>query len=81
MQDIDTLAGFLGWCSVINIVTLCMATLALTLMRDFISGMHSRITGLSQSELSVAYFQYLANYKIAIFMLNLVPYVALKIIN
>jgi len=81
MQNIDTLTGFFGWCSVINIVMICMATLALTFMRDFISGIHSKMTGLGQSELSVVYFQYLANYKIAILMLNLVPYIALKIIN
>lgn len=81
MQDIETLTGFFGWCSVINIVIFCMATLMLTLMRDFVSGIHSKMTGLSQSELSVVYFQYLANYKIAILMLNLVPYIALKLIN
>jgi hypothetical protein len=81
MQNIDALTGFFGWCSVINIVMLCMATLMLTLMRDFVSGIHSKMTGLGQTELSVAYFQYLANYKIAILMLNLVPYIALKLIN
>jgi Family of unknown function (DUF6868) len=34
--------------------------------------------GLSEADLSRAYFQYLAQYKIAIFVLNLVPYVALE---
>ena len=81
MQDINTLTGFFGWCSVINIAILCIAALMLTLMREFISGIHSKMTGLGQSELSVVYFQYLANYKIAILMLNLVPYIALKLLN
>jgi hypothetical protein len=81
MQDINTLTGLFGWCSVINIAIFCIATLMLTLMRDFISGIHSKMTGLGQSELSVVYFQYLANYKIAILMLNLVPYIALKLLN
>ena len=81
MQDINTLTGFFGWCSVINIAMLCAATLLLTLMRGFVSGIHSKMTGLDQSDLSVAYFQYLANYKIAILMLNLVPYIVLKLMN
>lgn len=34
--------------------------------------------GLSQDDLSRAYFQYLAQYKIAIFVLNIAPYLALK---
>jgi len=81
MQSPETLTIFFGWCSIINIAMLCAATLMLTTMREFISGIHSKMTGLGQSELSIAYFQYLANYKIAILMLNLVPYIALKIIN
>jgi hypothetical protein len=81
MQDINTLVTFFGWCTLINIVMLCAATLMLTAMRDFVSSIHSKMTGLGQSELSIAYFQYLANYKIAILMLNLVPYLALKLID
>jgi len=81
MQDIDTLTEFFCWCSVINIAMLLMATLMLTSMRGFISGIHSKMSGLGKSELSVVYFQYLANYKIAVVMLNLVPYIALKIVS
>lgn len=81
MQNVETLVAFFGWCTVINVVLLSLAALMLTVMKDFVSGIHSKMTGLSQSELSVVYIQYLGNYKIAIIMLNLVPYIALKLIN
>ena len=81
MHNMDTLTAFFGWCAVINIVILGATTILLTLMKDVISGIHSKMTGLSQADLLVAYFGYLANYKIAILVLNLVPYIALKLID
>jgi Zn-dependent protease len=49
-------------------------------MRGVIAGIHAKMYGLSEADLSRAYFQYLAHYKIAIFVFNLVPYIALVII-
>ena len=81
MNNIDTITSFLGWCSVINAITLLTATLMLSVMRNTISAIHSKMLGVSQEALPMAYMQYLGNYKIAILMLNIVPYVALKIMN
>ena len=79
MNSIDTLTSFLGWCSVINIGVLVFTTIVLTIMREPISSIHSKLFGLNQAELPSAYFQYLGNYKIAVFIFNVVPYIALKI--
>ncbi len=57
-----------------------VAAMSLALMRSPISQIHAKMFGLNEVDLSRAYFQYLAQYKIAIFVLNLVPYIALKII-
>tara|TARA_B100002003_G_scaffold78069_1_gene73067 strand:- start:284 stop:469 length:186 start_codon:yes stop_codon:yes gene_type:complete len=48
-------------------------------MRGLIQGMHTRMFGLSEEDLSRAYFQYVAQYKIAILVFNLVPYLALVV--
>jgi hypothetical protein len=77
MDNLQTLTTFLGWCSVINIAALCLATLALTLMRGPVIRIHSRLLGVSQADLPMAYMYYLSNYKIGIVMLNIVPYLAL----
>jgi hypothetical protein len=53
----------------------------LSVMRNTISAIHSKMLGINQEALPMAYMQYLGNYKIAILMLNIVPYVALKIMN
>jgi hypothetical protein len=81
MMTIDTLTTFLGWCSVINIGVLALTTIALIIMRGPVTRIHSRLFGLNQADLPAYYFQYLGNYKIAIFILNIVPYIALKIMS
>ena len=80
MSTLEIFVVLLGWCTVINIGLLMVASIFLVLMRGPISRIHAKMFGLNEVDLSRAYFQYLAQYKIAIFVLNLVPYIALKII-
>jgi len=79
MMTIEALTELLGWASVLNIVVLMLSTVTLIAMRGVISNIHSRLFGLDEQDLGRAYFQYLAQYKIAIIVLNIAPYIALKI--
>ena len=80
MNSLETFTLFLGWCTAINIGLLMVAAIFVGPMRGPISQIHAKMFELNEVDLSRAYFQYLAQYKIAIFVLNLVPYIALKII-
>jgi hypothetical protein len=77
-MSLQELATFLGWCTVINSAFLIVAAVSVIAMGGTMAKMHSSMFGLSESELSRIYFKYIAYYKIAIFMLNLVPYIAVK---
>lgn len=79
MITIDTLTTFLGWCSVINIAIFLFTASILMTLRESISKIHSKLFGLNSVNLPLTYFQYLGNYKIAIFMFNVAPYIAMKI--
>ena len=78
-MTLATLTELLGWVSVINIIILLLSTFAVIVMREAITGVHSKLFGLDEKDLGRAYFQYLAQYKIAIIVLNIAPYIALKI--
>jgi hypothetical protein len=75
------LANFLGWCTLLNFGLLIFSSLALVIALKPISQLHARLFDLDRAELSMAYFRYLANYKILIIVLNLVPYLALRIMS
>ncbi len=81
MIDINLLTAFFGWCSILNIGVLMLSTISLILMKESISNLHSKLLGIEKSHLNDMYFQYLATYKIAIIVFNLMPYFALKLMN
>jgi hypothetical protein len=79
MASMETLAAFLGWCTLINMGMLIFASALLAYVRGPISKIHGNMFNLDDRDLSRAYFQYLAQYKILIFVFNLMPYLALRI--
>lgn len=79
-MTLTQLTVFLGWCSVINIGVLVATTVVLIALRGPVSRLHARMTGVPEAGLNRIYFQCLAFYKIAIFVFNIVPYLALKVV-
>ncbi len=76
---IETIRTFFGWCAVINIGVLMFSVILIVLIRGTASRIHGKMFNLDEKFLSQAYFQYLEQYKIAVIILNIVPYFALKI--
>ena len=79
MTDMLTIATFLGWCSVINIGLLIFYIIWLMTFRNLTKSIHSALLGVDQDELDSIYLQFLGNYKLAVIVLNIAPYFALKI--
>ena len=78
-MNLVELTTFLGWATIINSGILLLVALILILPRGFVAGIHGSMFSLSDTDLDKAYFQYLGQFKIAIIVLNLTPWIALKI--
>lgn len=76
-MTLETLAAFFGWMTLINFALFLVAVLFMWLFQGLGMRMHAKMFGIDQSALPVEWYRYLGNYKIAIIMLNLVPYLAL----
>jgi hypothetical protein len=50
-------------------------------MRGLAVNLHTKMFALSEEDILRAYFQYLAQYKIATLVLSVVPYVSLKLMS
>lgn len=79
MLDLESLTTLLGWCSVVNAAVLALTTVSIIALKGFISDIHGRMFGIQKDALPEMYFQYLANYKIAIIVFNVAPYIALRL--
>ncbi len=81
MENFETVRAVLGWSSLLNLGMLAFAAILVMVAGDPIKRIHSRLYGLSGADLDRAYFQYMANYKIMIFVFNLAPYLAMRIVG
>lgn len=81
MNDIATITSFIGWCSIINIGLLTFSTIMLIVFREPVKRIHNKLTGVNKESLDAIYFNFLGNYKLAILVLNITPYFALKIMS
>ena len=79
MHNIQVITEFLGWCTVINYGVLLFSTLMIVALGDWAKTIHRKLFKISKEQLDPMYFTFLANYKLAIFIVNLAPYIALKI--
>ncbi len=80
-MDLAQFTQFFAWCSAINLGLLIFSSIAIMALRDPIAKLHSRLTGVPEADLPRLYFQFLANFKIAVLVFNLVPYLALRIMG
>ena len=79
MFGLNELTTFFGWCTVINVCFYLFSAFFILVCKGFTINLHSKITGVEPSELPNMYFNFLGNYKMAILLLNLTPYIALKL--
>jgi hypothetical protein len=79
MNSLEAITAFFGWTTVINFALLFVSSIMVITMRGAISRIHGKMFELETVDLSRAYFQYLAQYKIAIIVFSLTPYIALKL--
>ena len=78
-MSIEQLTTLFGWCSIINIGILAASSAAVVALQGTIARIHGAMFGVDPKNLPSTYFQYLGNYKIAILVLNIVPWISLRI--
>ncbi len=79
MNSLEAVTTFFGWTTVINVALLFLSSIAVITARGAISRIHGRMFGLQAADLSRAYFGYIGQYKIAVIVFSLAPYLALKL--
>ena len=79
-MTVEIVRSALGWCTLINMGMLLFWFLMLIFAKGLVYKVHSRWFKLSEEQFDKIHYSGLAHYKLAIFVLNLVPYIALRIV-
>ena len=78
-MTIQTLESMLLWCTIINVGILVVWGLMLLFAHDFVYRLHTRWFKLSREQFDGIHYGCIAFYKMAVYLLNFVPWLALKI--
>jgi hypothetical protein len=79
-MTIEQIRDVLAWCSVINIGLLLWWFLMFALAHDFVYRLHGKWFKLTVERFDAIHYAGMAFFKIGIFLLNVVPYLALRIV-
>ena len=80
-MTLELARSFFGWCSILNIGLLIWWFLFFWLGHDLMYRFHGRLFRISEESFDAIHYAGLATYKIAIFMLNVVPWISLKLMS
>ncbi len=80
-MTLESLRAVLGWCTLINLGLLTMWFLFFVAGRDWIYRLHSRWFKISEEHFDRVHYAGMAFYKIGIFLLNGIPWIALHLVD
>ncbi len=80
-MTVEIVRDVLGWCAVINIGLLLFWGLWLMLAHDFVYRTHGKWFKLSVERFDTIHYAGIAFFKVCIFLFNIVPYFALRIVG
>jgi hypothetical protein len=80
-MTVDILRGVLGWCAVINMGLLLWWFLFLAFAHDWVYSMHNKWFKIPVETFNAIHYSGMAFFKIAIFVFNIIPYFALRIVT
>ena len=80
-MTVEIIRDVLAWCSVINLGLLLFWLLWLKLVHDFVYRIHGEWFKLSMERFDALHYGGMLFFKICIFLINIVPYFALRIVG
>jgi len=80
-MTLEIIRSTLAWCAVINIGLLLYWFVMFTLAHDWIYRLHSKWFNIPVEKFDAIHYSGIAFFKLGIFLFNLVPYFALRIVG
>ena len=80
-MTLEVIRDMLGWCTIINWIALLWWLLFFMLAHDWMYRFHGKWFKISVEKFDAIHYGGMVFYKLAIFLFNLVPYLALRIVG
>ena len=80
-MDVQMLTTFFMWCTLLNVGLLIVSFLMLLVAGDFVYKVHSKYFAMTRESFNASLYLIIGLYKIAVFVFNLIPWIALLIMS
>lgn len=80
-MDALTALEFFKLCTLFNFIILAISSLMLLVFKKNLLKIHSHFSGIDETKLKELYFTYMSIYKVLFIVFNLVPFLALSVMN
>jgi len=80
-MTLEVIRSTLAWCTLINWVILLLWFLFFAFARDFVYRIHNKWFNIPVEKFDTIHYAGIVFFKIFVFMFNLVPYLALRIVG
>ena len=80
-MDVQMLTTFFMWCTLLNVGLMIISFIMLVVAGDFVYKMHSKYFAMTRESFNASLYLIIGLYKIAVFVFNLIPWVALLIMS
>ncbi len=80
-MTLEEIRAFFGWMTLINMGLMFYWLLMMVFAKSFVRRVHTKWFSLSEEKFDEIHYRAMAQYKLGIFLFNLVPYLALRIIG
>jgi hypothetical protein len=80
-MTLEVVRDMLAWCTVINLVLLAWWALFIMVAHDWTYKVHSKWVNIPIEKFDAIHYGGIAAFKLVIFVFNLVPYLALRIVG
>lgn len=69
------------WMTIINVSLLVLSSVLVMLLKNIVCSIHAKLFGLTEAKAAMAVYCYLGMFKIMVIIFNIVPYIALLLIQ
>lgn len=80
-MELEQITCFFKWCTIINAIFFAFTAMMSMCASDVVYKIHKRWFSLTKESFSIVLYSFLALYKIFFFFFNLIPYLALLLVQ
>ena len=80
-MTLEQLSEFFKWMTILNVVVLGLSTLLVLILKNVMCRMHGKMFGIKEETVAIAAYSYLGMCKVLVIVFNIVPYIALQLMQ